>query len=179
LLLASFLLLPLAACSDGGSDSEAAESGAESQPWKRQFTLGNFAINSGPIVTNEDGVSADYMADYVKVTALPSANFEYFSVNANLPSTSAIETRLSDFVVTVGRTDGTRTANIYKGGEFLETTDMGDGPYSVYRLDGFTVASPAITPGTFANVVFEFTVTYRKDGEALHTARRKIEVFKR
>ena len=137
--------------------------------------FGNTSINTGDVVTNQDGVSADYLTDYIEASKLPSANFEVFTTHFYLPSTSDIEPSVGSSRVTVSRTDGSSTGDIHQETERVERTTVGGETYTVYRVTGFTTADPPITRSDFANVVFEVSVSYEGGPDAT----KKVEVYKR
>ena len=143
--------------------------------------MGNSALNTAPIVTFEDGKSKDYLADYVMESALPSANLEVFTTHAYLPWSASADVSVSDVRVVVSRTDGSDTGDVAQdeGGEYVERATLDGKTYSVYRLTGFYAGDPPVTPSDFANVTFEMTVTYEKDGAVVDTSQKTIEIYKR
>lgn len=177
LLVAALATTGSAACSDSTSSSSTSSSGSSSSatPWTKQFTMGNFSINTGDVVTNQDGVSADILSDYVNASALPSANFEVFTVHVYLPSTESSEPTVSAARVTVGREDGTRTPNILQKQERVQVATVDGERYTVFRVTGFTVADPPITAADFANVSFELDYAYGSQKSGTKT----VEVYKR
>lgn len=177
-LFAALTAVSSVACSDSSKSSSSSSSGSSSSsatPWTRQFVIGNFSINTGDVVTNEDGVSADIISDYVNASALPSANFEVFTLHFYLPSSETAEPTVSAARVTVGREDGTRTPNIFQSQERVETATIDGKQYTVFRVTGFTVATPPITASDFANVSFEVDYTYG----AAKSGTKQAEVYKR
>lgn len=176
LLAACIGVLSLTGC-DTSPDTEDPGSGY-SDPWERQFTMGNFALNSGDLRTNEDGASSSYLTDYITYGALPSANFEVFTLHAYLPSTPELVTKIAGIRILVSRTDGTQTGNIFQSGEAVTITTIGGENYSVFRLTGFTT-SAAITRDNFANVTFEVQVQYLDGGSVVHQQTLTMEIYKR
>jgi hypothetical protein len=177
-VLALLLLAVVPSCTET-SNGSAPSGSTEERPWERPFVSGNFAINTGEVLTNEDGVSASRINDYVLESALPGANFEVFTVHAYLPSTAEIEPTVTAARVTVARVDGSSTGDIHQGHERVERTTLGGETYTVFRVTGFTVAEPPITRATFANVVFELDVRYEDDGRTADSGTKTVEIYKR
>ena len=148
---------------------------SDPQPWTRAFLIGNFAVNTADVVTNEDGASTAIVSDYVLASALPSANLEQFSVAVYLPSSPSAEPTVSDARVTAGRTDGTRTSDIHRSHERVGDQTIGGHTYTACRVSGSVTGSPPLTKETFANVVFELDVSYGEE----HASTKKVEVYKR
>ncbi len=178
IFLVAAIATGVAACSDSSKSSTGSSSGssaADAEPWTRPFLIGNFEINTAKVLTHEDGKSADLLSDYVRADDLPSASFEVFSVNFYLPSSEAAEPTVSAARVTVGRTDASRTPDIYQRHELVETIDEDGERFTIFRVTGFTVADPPISAADFANVSFEIDYAYgsKKSGT------KEGEVYKR
>jgi hypothetical protein len=175
LLAAAMAVSAGTACSDSSTSTSSSGASASSTPWTRQFTGGNFSINTGDVVTNQDGVSADILSDYVNASALPSANFEVFTVHFYLPSAESAEPAVSAARVTVGRVDGSRTPDILQKQERVQIATLDGERYTVFRVTGFTAEAPPITAANFANVSFEIDYAYGSQKSGTKT----VEVYKR
>jgi hypothetical protein len=169
-------LFLLAACSESATETQP----PAAEPWTAQFIFGNTSINTRQIVTNQDGVSASILTDYVEQSQLPNADLELFVTHIYIPTANALDTRLSSIGVTAGYTNGSRTGNFYRGGEFVQRATVGGQLYDVFRLEGMFLGSPALRPTNFANVVFAFRVEYLNGaGSVLHSSNKSVEVYKR
>ena len=158
-LTAVALSFALIACTEtSGPDNGG---GATSNSHNKPVLMGNFAINTGPVTTNQDGKSTNMIDDYVLPSQLPNVNFEVFTTHLYAPVASDVSTTVSNVSVTVGRTNGTRTGNIFQSGEFVQRVTVSGQEYAVYRLNGFYNLSPTLTKANFANVAFEMTLTYQ------------------
>lgn len=152
----------------------------EGDPWTRAFLFGNTAINSVEITTNQDGISADYLSDYVTAAALPDVDMEFFTTYVYLPVTSGLYSQVDNVSITAGRTDGSRTPNFFLSAEYVQYYDSGTETYEVHRLDGIFVGSPVLRPDNFANVVFDFDVDYVDASSSLvHHSSKTVEIYKR
>jgi hypothetical protein len=176
----------LVACGGGGDDDTPAPSSptASGQPWTVQPLMGNFTINSGNVTTNQDGVSTDYLTDYVMQSALPNVNFEYLTLNAYLPVTDALSIDISSVNVQMHNVAGQSTGNIYygSGSQFLQRMTINGRTYSVFRLAGFYngASRGSITPTNFANIVFTMTIRYTDaNGTLVGSRTTNLEVYKR
>lgn len=176
-LLVAALAVGSAACSDSSSSasSSSGSSSSSASPWTKQFTSGNFSINTADVITNQDGVSANILSDYVNASALPSANFEVFTIHFYLPSSESAAPSVSAARVTVGREDGTRTPDIHQSHERVQKATIDGVEYTVFRVTGFTTADPPITAADFANVSFEVDYAYGSESSGTKT----VEVYKR
>ena len=79
---------------------------AETKP----VLMGNFAINTGTVVTNQDGTSMNIIDDYVLPAQLPAVNFEVFTIHLYAPVGNDVTTSVDNVTIRVRRTDRTRTA---------------------------------------------------------------------
>lgn len=173
---AGILLVFSTAC-DQGSPTETEPT---SQPWTVQFTFGNTFINSAPVTTHQDGVSANILTDYVNASALPNTQLEWFTTHAYIPTDGSVNTRISGVRIQAARTDGSSTPNFYRSSEYVQQSRIAGQSYDVYRMDGLYLGSPALTPHNFANVNFTFTVEYLSStGAVLHSSLKTIEIYKR
>lgn len=178
--VALVLATTLAACSSGERDTTAPPAGGE--PWQLPMLMGNFSLNTAPIATIEDGQSATRLVDYVPMASLPATNLEVFTTHAYVPTSGSYVVTLANIRVTVRRTDGSATGNIYRAdmSSFVQQSTVDGQLYSVFRLTGFTAAAPAITRSTFANVTFEFDAQYQTQaGSTARTRPMTLEVYKR
>jgi len=148
-------------------------------PWTKQFTFGNFTINSGDVLSNQDGVSQSYCEDYVYESALPKVDLEYFTINVYLPTSPGTTIAIDSVITRLARIDGSRTDNITKENKYLARVTLDGDDYAVFRLAGVTVAPPAVTPATFANITFAFTGTYQRDGQVVSTFTKTASIYKR
>lgn len=148
-------------------------------PWKVNMLMGNFSINSNDIITYEDGVSLDYLADYVNRSDLPASGLEVFTIYAYVPTGQYIETSVEDVRINLTQVNGggssSLEARVFPDGEKL----IGVQNYAVFRLTGIYRGQTAITASNFANVTFEFLVEYKDSKEnILETRDVTLEVFK-
>ncbi|HEX6573455.1 MAG TPA: hypothetical protein VF042_00670 [Gemmatimonadaceae bacterium] len=166
------------ACSEssGTEGITGSPSNAESKP----VLMGNFAINTGNVTTNQDGASKNAIDDYVLPSQLPGVNFEVFTIHLYAPVANDVSTTVSNVRVTVGRTDGSRTGNIFQSGEFVQRTSVNGQEYAVYRLNGFYNLQPTLTRANFANVAFELALTYQdSNGNKLAERAVTLSVYQR
>jgi hypothetical protein len=177
LALAALAAASIACSESGGVEGiTGSPSNAESKP----VLMGNFAINTGTVVTNQDGTSKNVIDDYVLPAQLPNVNFEVFTIHLYAPVASDVSTTVSNVRVTVGRKDGSRTSNIFQSGEFVQRTTVGGQEYAVYRLNGFYNLQPTLTKANFANVAFEMTLTYENaSGATLVDRAVTLSVYQR
>jgi hypothetical protein len=178
----TFALAALALASIACSESSGIEGipGSSSNAENKAVLMGNFAINTGSVTTNQDGTSKNAVDDYVLPAQLPSVNFEVFTIHLYAPVASDVSTSVSNVRVTVGRKDGSRTANIFQSGEFVQRTTVNGQEYAVYRLNGFYNLQPALTKANFANVAFELTLTYEdQSGNKLVERAVTLSVYQR
>lgn len=176
IFLGALAVTTTAACSDSSTSGASSSRGAnDAQPWTKPFVAGKFSINTANVVTYEDGSSADMVSDFVMSDKLPSANFEVFTIHFFLPSSESAEPTVSKARVTVGREDASRTPDIYQSHDRVQVTTVDGQRYTVFRVTGFTVADPPITPGEFANVSFEVDYAYGSQKSGTKTA----EIYKR
>ena len=176
LLFLAALFIPLVGC------SEPTPTGPEpvEEPWTRQFIFGNSFINTVVIVTNQDGVSADYLTDYVTEAALPNVDLEVFTTHIYLPVADGMMTRVTDASIIASRTDGSRTPDFLGEAEYVQRSVIGGEAYDVYRLEGIYVGTPALRPSTFANVVFGLTASYTEpSGGVIYSSTKTVEIYKR
>ncbi len=180
-----FGLLFAAACgetttdtSDWEDDTSSSTSGGS--PWTRQFYLGHPSINSGLVLTSQDGVSDSIVNNYVYEADLPQVDMTGYSVQAWLPVSSGYDTRISNVTVEVRRADGSSTGDIYHSHRYERRDDLEGDPYDVHLLFGMDGGSPPIRPETFTNVNFKFTAEWLDaNGSVVHSSRKTIEIYKR
>lgn len=178
----SFALAALAVTSIACSDSAGTEgiTGSPSNAESKAVLMGNFAINTGTVVTNQDGTSKNAIDDYVLPAQLPNVNFEVFTIHLYAPVANDVSTTVSNVRVTVGRKDGSRTSNIFQSGEFVQRTTVNGQEYAVYRLNGFYNLQPTLTKANFANVAFELTLSYEDEsGKPLADRAVTLSVYQR
>lgn len=178
----AFALAAIALAAVGCSESSGPgqSSGSTSNSENKPVLMGNFAINTGPVTTNQDGTSKNAIDDYVLPSQLPNVNFEVFTTHLYAPVASDVSTSVSNVRVTVGRTDGSRTSNIFQSGEFVQRVTVNGQEYAVYRLNGFYNLSPTLTKANFANVAFEMTLTYQdQSGNKLADRSVTLSVYQR
>lgn len=180
------LLSLLAACGGGGGDDEPAPAppATSSTPWTTPVMMGNFTLNSGDITTNQDGVSVNYLTDYVNEAAFPNVNFEYLTLNAYIPTTDAHAITVTVTGVEMHNEAGQSTGNIYypTGSAALPNVTINGQRYAVFRLAGVYNGSGAIgtiTRSNFANIVYTFQASYRSNGQQVGTRTVNLEVYKR
>jgi hypothetical protein len=178
------MLSLMAACGGGGDDepAPAPSSSGGGTPWTQQLMMGNFSINSGSITTNEDGVSVDYLTDYVMAAALPNVNYEYLTLNAYIPTTDAHSIDITGVNVQMHDTANQSSGNIYydTDSRFLQRTTINGRLYSVFRVAAFYNGSRgAFTRSNFANVVFALQIRYTSGGQVVGTRTSNLEVYKR
>jgi hypothetical protein len=175
--LAAFTLASTACSESTGTEGIP---GSSSNAEAKAVLMGNFAINTGSVTTNQDGTSKNAVDDYVLPSQLPSVNFEVFTIHLYAPVASDVSTSVSNVRVTVGRTDGSRTSNIFQSGEFVQRTTVNGQEYAVYRLNGFYNLQPVLTKANFANVAFELTLTYEdQSGNKLVDRAVTLSVYQR
>lgn len=174
-MLTAAALLGGTACTESPSETTDTP-----RPWTTQFTFGNTFINTASVVTNQDGISANHLVDWVNRSALPNADLRLFVTHVYLPTAEEIDIRVSDLRVSAGWTGGERTPNFARETEYVQRTTLDGQLYEVFRLEGLFPGSPALTPATFANVVFTFQVEYlSSSGAVLNTSDKTIEIYKR
>ena len=184
-ILACCMLSLLAACgtgTDDDSDGDPTPSNVNAQPWKTPILMGNFSINSGDVVTNEDGVSVDYLADYVNASSLPQVEFEYLTINAYVPTTDDFSTTVTGVNVQMHDTSNSSSGNIYydEGSEFVGQQTLGGTLYSIYRVAALYDGSRGpFTPSNFANIVFTLQISYKSGDVQAGSRTSKLEVYKR
>lgn len=182
---AASLLSFLSACGGGGDDEPAPTSPpVSSTPWTTTMVMGNFTLNSGDVATNQDGVSVNYLTDYVNEAAFPNVNFEYLTLNAYIPTTDAHAITVTVDSVAMHNEAGQSTGNIYypTGSAALSNVTINGQRYAVFRLAGVYNGSGAlgnITRSNFANIVFTFRASYRLNGQEVGTRTVNLEVYKR
>ena len=173
---ALILGLALAGCSE--SSTEPGDSG--SVVHEKAVLMGNFQINSVPVVTNQDGTSKNIIDDYVLPSQLPNVDLELFTMHLYAPVDADVSTTVSNVRVYVGRTDGSRTGDIYLSGQFLQRTTVNGQLYSVYQLNGIYRAPPTLRKTNFANVTFEMTLSYEDaQGKPLTDRAITLSVYQR
>ena len=166
----------LVSCTESSGPGQVTGSGSENKP----VLMGNFQINSGPVTTNQDGVSTNIIDDYVLPAQLPNVNFELFTTHLYAPVASDVSTTVTSVSAVVSRTDGTRTGNIYLSGQFLQRVTINGQDYSVYQLNANYHAPPTLTKANFANVAFEITLLYEDAaGKTLKTRTVNLSVYQR
>ncbi|HEX3139638.1 MAG TPA: hypothetical protein VHQ87_06270 [Rhizobacter sp.] len=175
----------LAACGGGGDDAAPApaQPAATGTPWTTQVTMGNFSINSASITTNQDGVSVDYIDDYVNASALPSGNFQNLTINAYIPVTDAYTIDVTGVNVQMHTTGNLSSGNIYldTGSSFLQRTTINGRLYSVFRVAASYDGSRGnFTAANFANVVFTLQIRYTNSSDqVVGTRTSNFSVYKR
>ena len=169
-------LLLSAAC----SESSPTEPTPAAQPWTVQFLFGSTSINTGDITTNQDGVSANILSDFVMQSALPNVDLELFITHVYVPAAAGFDSRISNVGVSAGYTTGARTPDFFRGGAFVQSSTLSGQLYDVYRLEGLFLGAPALRPTNFANVVFTFRVEYlNASGAVAHSSDKTVEIYKR
>jgi hypothetical protein len=148
-----------------GDDS----SGTENLP----VLMGNFAINTGNITTNQDGVSKNIVDDFVLPSQLPNVRFEAFTTHLYAPVASDVSTSVGNVHVYVGIIGGVKSGDIFQEAHFVQRVTVSGQEYAVYQLNGFYNGTPAITKANFANVSFEMSLTY-KDSYGASLASRNV-----
>jgi hypothetical protein len=173
-LVATLALTTLLGCSESTGTGET-RSGAENKP----VLMGNFAINTGTVVTNQDGTSMNIIDDYVLPAQLPNVNFEVFTIHLYAPVADDVSTAVDNVTIRVRRTDGTRTNDIFQEGHFVTRTTVNGQQYAVYQLNGFYNGT-AITKANFANVTFDLRLSYEdEDGANLADRDVTLSVYQR
>ncbi len=181
----SFFSLLSACGGGGGDDSPPAPPASSTTPWTVRPTMGNFTINSNPVVTNEDGVSLNMLSDYVMQSALPNTNLEYFTLNAYVPTTDSHSITVTVNSVQMRNMSNQSTGNIYYSADSrsLSNVTIGGQRYAVFRLAGVYNGSAIgnITRSNFANINFNFRADYRLNGSStvVQTRTINLEVYKR
>lgn len=174
-ILTAAALLGGAACNESPSETEDTP-----RPWFTQFTFGNTFINTAAIVTNQDGISADHLVDWVSQSALPNADLRLFVTHVYVPTADEIDTRVSNLSVTAGWTDGSRTPDFARATDYVQRTTHEGQLYDLFKLEGFFSGSRALTPASFANIVYTFQVEHLSyTGAVLNTSNKTIEIYKR
>jgi hypothetical protein len=179
------LLSFLAACGGGGGDDPAPTPAATSStPWTTTVMMGNFTLNSGDVMTTQDGVSVNYLTDYVNEAAFPNVNFEYLTLNAYIPTTDAHSITVTVTGVEMHNEAGQSTGNIYysTGSAALPNVTINGQRYAVFRLAGVYNGSGAlgtVTRSNFANIVYTFQARYSSNGQQVATRTVNLEVYKR
>ena len=173
-LVTMLALAALLGCTESTGSGET-RSGVENKP----VQMGNFAINTGTVVTNQDGVSTNLIDDYVLPSQLPNVAFEVFTIHLYAPVADDVATTVDNVTIRVQRTDGTRTNNIFQEGHFVTRATVNGQQYAVYQLNGF-YSGAAITKANFANVTFDLRLSYEdKDGVNLTDRDVTLSVYQR
>lgn len=175
-VLAAAVLFASAACTERSTT----DIDDDARPWLTQFTFGNTSINTGDVVTNQDGESANTLVDWVSQSALPNTSLELFITHVWIPTASSMSTRITNGSVTAGFTNGARTANFFRDTEFVQRSTINGVLYDIHRLEGLYLGTSTLTPSTFANVVFTFRVEHLSSaGAVLNASQKTIEIYKR
>lgn len=172
-------LLLLALASFTACESE--ESKPASRPWIEDFTFGNFTVNSVNVVTNFDGYSSTYQADYVLENALPSADWGILTMNIYVPTEDGFFTTLTDVSAVITLESGAQTGNLFSSeySSFLQQITLGSQLYSVYEIYAvYPAGGTVINASNFANIVFSMNAEYEKNGSVVATKSIGVEVFK-
>lgn len=171
-ILFVFPILILLSCSED-------EEPALGSPWFTTISMGNFTINSANVVTNQDGVSIDYIADYVYAGALPAADFRFFSINAYVPTEEGYSINIDPGTTVIMTNESLQsTGNLFDEVSFVQRVELGGQLYSVFHFEAY-YDSNGITPATFANIVFTIPISYYADGKKKGDRTVKLEVYKR
>jgi len=176
---ATLLLLVVAMAAFTSCEPE--ESKPASRPWTEDFTFGNFTVNSVDVVTNFDGSSPDYQADYVLENALPTADWGILTMNIYVPTDEGYFTSLSDISAVITLENNTQTVNIYSSeySSYLQQVTLGSQLYSVYEIYAvYPAGGTVINASNFANIVFSMTAEYEKNESIVATRSIGVEVFK-
>jgi hypothetical protein len=173
-ILAMLALAVVMGCTESTGTGET-PSGAQHKP----ILMGNFAINTGTVTTNQDGVSTDIIDDYVLPAQLPAVNFEVFTIHLYAPVADDVTTSVDNVSVFVKRTNGSSTGDIFQEGHFVTRTTVNGQQYAVYQINGFYNGTP-ITKANFANVSFEMRLSYEdEDGDHLKDRDITLGVYQR
>jgi len=148
--------LAAVSCTESSGPDENPSSNVHNMP----VLMGNFAINSGPVTTNQDGVSKNIIDDYVLPAQLPNVNFEVFTIYLFAPVSDDVSTTVDNVSVTVTRADGTKTGNIFLNGRFVQRATINGQLYSAYELNANYNSGIVLTKANFANVAYTMTLTY-------------------
>lgn len=155
----------------------------QTEPWDVQISFGNSSINSKPIVTNQDGWSNNYFADYVNISELPNSDFEFYTIHVYIPSntdkyTSGITSAKAEVHCTNAKSNLTGDLDFVKT-EYLNMS----GTEQQYAMFSLTVRDTERTANknNFMNIVFSFNRVYKnKTTEAeLYSEGYHIEIYKR
>ena len=170
----------LATLAVGCTESSAPSQPASSNAYDKPVLMGNFQINSAPVTTNQDGVSKNVIDDYVLPAQLPAVDFELFTIYLYAPVSSDVSTTVGNQRVFVGRTDGTKTGDIYLSGQFVQRVTIGGQEYSAYQLNGIYRAPPTLRKANFANVAFQMNLKYTdSQGKTLADRSISLSVYQR
>lgn len=173
-ILVAALVAAATACSEPAEPDPTA-----TEPWTKQFTVGNFLINSLAVVTSADAVAHLKVTDVVQASALPATNFTSFTVHTLVPVDPGASTTVTSVDVRILTTDGETTANIFQSGEFVTQQVVNGQNHSVYRLTGFYNGSVPINRDRFSRATFTFTLQYKNGaGEVLNSSTRVVEIRK-
>jgi len=144
--------------------------------------MGNFSINSGSITTNQDGVSVDYITDYVMAASLPNVNYEYLTLNAYIPTTDAHSIDITGVNVQMHDTGNQSSGNIYYDADsrFLQRTTINGRLYSVFRVAAFYNGSRGAFDFGLAKLrQGEHQSEITSGGQVVGTRTSNLEVYKR
>lgn len=172
----------LIGCEKEASDPNNGNTTQATDPWLKKISMGNFSINTANILTTEDGVSVNYITDYVNSSSLPSVNFDIFSLNILVPTSVEHITTVESVNVQLTSTTGVTTNNIYNNSQssFLQQQTIAGQLYSVYRMAGsYNGSSGAFNRTNFANIVFTAQIFYKKNGTVVANRTSKLEIYKR
>ena len=176
----SFLVLSIVSLAVFTS-CEPEEGKPASKPWNEDFTFGNFTVNSVNVVTNFDGYSANYQADYVFENALPTADWGILTMNIYVPTEEGYFTTLTDVSAVITLESGAQTGNLFSSeySSFLQQTTLGSQLYSVYQIYAvYPAGGTIINASNFANIVFSMSAEYEKNNSVVATKSIGVEVFK-
>lgn len=148
-------------------------------PWFTTISMGNFTINSANVVTSQDGVTIDYIADYVYAAALPSSDFRFISINAYVPTEEAYSVNIDPGTTVIMTNENLEsTGNLFDEVSFVQRIELGGQLYSVFHFEAYH-DSDGFIPATFANIVFTIPISYYVDGKKKGNRTVKLEVYKR
>lgn len=161
---------------------EAAPEPAHGEPWKAQINMGNFSINSIPVVTNEDVIEIDRLEDYVMFDDLPKVDFERVGIEVWIPTEKGLFTVVSDIRVRMGVVASIQTGNIYHDNlsRFKERVNYNGITYDVYEIVGYYDDELGkIGPLDFHHIFFEMEIEYEKGETVVGSRKVLLAVYRR
>jgi hypothetical protein len=140
----------------------------DDRPWERQFLHGNTIINGQDVITNEESTLNESATDYVCFDALPTDDFQTFSINIFVPTHS--DSRYQSGMVErewVIFFDATVTTDIYLSGtlQFIEKLEINGVMYSKFLVGGRYDGTDPITRENFQQMRIEFDIAYQDENE--------------